>query len=92
MFYLQAEIQYHYLRERLQAIRLDPAVIAAARDNLVATPKLRMLLDERGVALVTAAIATSLPRQRRRTSSVSTRSAICSMAAPMAAARTTTPP
>ena len=42
IFYLQAEIQYHYLRERLQAIRLDPAVIAAARDNLVATPKLRI--------------------------------------------------
>ena len=25
VFYLQAEIQYHYLRERLQAIRLDAA-------------------------------------------------------------------
>ena len=61
IFYLQAEIQYHYLRERLQAIRLEPEVIAAARDNLIATPKLRMLLDERGVALVTAAIATSFP-------------------------------
>lgn len=59
IFYLQAEIQYHYLRERLQAIRLDAAVIAAARDNLIATPKLRMLLDERGVALVTAAIEAS---------------------------------
>src|SRR5690606_26991833 len=40
VFYLQAEIQYHYLRERLQAIRLDPDVLAAARDNLVVTPKL----------------------------------------------------
>jgi hypothetical protein len=61
IFYLQAEIQYHYLRERLQAIQIEPEVIAAARDNLIATPKLRMLLDERGVALVTAAIATSFP-------------------------------
>ncbi len=59
IFYLQAEIQYHYLRERLQAIRLDPEVIAAARDNLIVTPKLRMLLDEPGVALVTAAIGAS---------------------------------
>jgi hypothetical protein len=59
IFCLQAEIQYHYLRERLQGIRLEPAVMAAARGNLVATPKLRMLLDERGVALVTAAITTS---------------------------------
>jgi hypothetical protein len=56
IFYLQAEIQYHYLRERLQNIRLDPAVLAVARDNFVATPKMRMLLNERGIALVVAAI------------------------------------
>ncbi len=61
IFYLQAEIQYHYLRERLQAIRLDPAVIAAARDNLVVTPKLRLLLDERGVALAVDAIKSHFP-------------------------------
>ena len=56
IFYLQAEVQYHYLRERIQAIRLDPAVIAAARDRLVATPKVRMLLDAGGVVATTAAI------------------------------------
>lgn len=56
VFYLQAEIQYHYLRERLQQLRLDPAVVAAARETLVVTPKLRMLLDERGIPLVAAAI------------------------------------
>jgi hypothetical protein len=56
VFYLQAEIQYHYLRERLHTIRFDPAVLALARDNLIATPKMRMLLNERGVALVVAAI------------------------------------
>lgn len=56
IFYLQAEIQYHYLRERLQAIRIDPALLAAARDNLVATPKVRMLLDAGGVALTIAAV------------------------------------
>lgn len=61
IFYLQAEIQYHYLRERLQAIRLDPAVIAAARDKLVVTPKLRLLLDERGVALAVDAIKSHFP-------------------------------
>ena len=31
VFYLQAEIQYHYLRERMQQIALPAAVIAAAR-------------------------------------------------------------
>ena len=45
VFYLQAEIQYHYLRERLRQIALPAEVIAAARDTFVATPKLNLLLD-----------------------------------------------
>ena len=61
VFYLQAEIQYHYLRERLQAIRLDPSVIERALDNLIATPKLRLLLDDKGLALVAAAIREHFP-------------------------------
>jgi hypothetical protein len=56
VFYLQAEIQYHYLRERLQQIRIDSAILAIARDNLVATPKVRMLLDANGLALTIAAV------------------------------------
>ena len=52
VFYLQAEIQYHYLRERMKEIRLDAAVIKGARDRLFATPKLRMILDDKGLALV----------------------------------------
>ncbi len=61
VFYLQAEIQYHYLRERLQQLRLNAAVVARARDTLVVTPKLRMLLDEQGVPLVAAAIRAAFP-------------------------------
>ncbi|WP_170985024.1 AAA family ATPase [Roseomonas sp. AR75] len=61
VFYLQAEIQYHYLRERLQQLRLDAGVVARARDTLVVTPKLRMLLDEQGVPLVAAAIRQAFP-------------------------------
>jgi hypothetical protein len=61
VFYLQAEIQYHYLRERLQQLRVDRAVLARARDTLVVTPKLRMLLDETGVPLVAAAIRQAFP-------------------------------
>ncbi|MBR0670717.1 AAA family ATPase [Roseomonas soli] len=61
VFYLQAEIQYHYLRERLQQLRLDRDVVARARDTLVVTPKLRMLLDEQGVPLVAAAIRQAFP-------------------------------
>jgi len=61
VFYLQAEIQYHYLRERLQQLRLDRDVVARARNTLVVTPKLRMLLDEQGVPLVAAAIRQAFP-------------------------------
>ena len=61
VYYLQAEIQYHYLRERLQSIRLDAQVISAALDNLIATPKLRLLLDERGIALAAASIREHFP-------------------------------
>ena len=61
VFYLQAEIQYHYLRERMQQIRLDGAVIAGARDNLFATPKLRMILDDKGLALVVEAVRVRFP-------------------------------
>ena len=61
VFYLQAEIQYHYLRERMQQIRLPAAVIAGARDNLLATPKLRMILDDRGLTQVVEAVRARFP-------------------------------
>ena len=61
IFYLQAEIQYHYLRERLQQIGLPPELLAAARDNLIVTPKLRLLLDAEGSARVAEAIRAAFP-------------------------------
>lgn len=61
VFYLQAEIQYHYLRERMQQIALPPTVIAAARDTFIATPKLQILLDAEGVARVAGAISAAFP-------------------------------
>jgi hypothetical protein len=63
VFYLQAEIQYHYLRERMQQIRLDLAVIRGARDRLFATPKLRMILDDRGLALVADSVRQRFPEE-----------------------------
>ncbi len=59
IFYLQAEIQYHYLRERLKQIALPPEVLAAARDTFVATPKLKMLLDNEGSVQVARAVQTA---------------------------------
>ncbi|WP_420345058.1 AAA family ATPase [Paenirhodobacter sp.] len=61
IFYLQAEIQYHYLRERLKQIALPPEVLAAARDTFVATPKLKMLLDNEGSVQVARAVQTAFP-------------------------------
>ncbi|MFZ3582141.1 AAA family ATPase [Loktanella sp. DJP18] len=61
VFYLQAEIQYHYLRERLQQIALPPEVIAAARETFVATPKLKLLLNEAGIAKVIEAMRAAFP-------------------------------
>ena len=61
IFYLQAEIQYHYLRERMQQISLPPRLLVAARDNLVATPKLKMLLDTEGSVHVAQAIRRAFP-------------------------------
>ncbi len=61
VFYLQAEIQYHYLRERLKQIVLPADVLAAARETFVATPKLRMLLDNEGSVRVARAIRAAFP-------------------------------
>jgi hypothetical protein len=61
VFYLQAEIQYHYLRERMKQISLPHRVLAGARDNLVATPKLKMLLDTEGSMRVARAVQAAFP-------------------------------
>lgn len=61
VFYLQAEIQYHYLRERLGQIALPARVLAAARETFVATPKLKLLLDTEGSMRVARAIQAAFP-------------------------------
>jgi AAA domain len=61
VFYLQAEIQYDYLRERMKGIRLDQAVIEGARKNLFATPRLRMILDDKGLARVVDGVRRKFP-------------------------------
>ena len=63
VFYLQAEIQYHYLRERMKQISLPKDVLTGARDNLVATPKLNLLLDTEGSVRVAEAIRRSFPTE-----------------------------
>ena len=61
IFYLQAEIQYHYLRERIRQINLPPEIMTQAQDNLVVTPQLKLILNEAGMATVTALIIKHFP-------------------------------
>ncbi|RMG34777.1 MAG: hypothetical protein D6720_08520, partial [Gammaproteobacteria bacterium] len=62
VFYLQAEVQYHYLRERVKAVRLPASRLNQARENLVATPHLKMVLDDEGVQRVIPAIEAAWPK------------------------------
>ncbi|MDD3030628.1 MAG: AAA family ATPase [Alphaproteobacteria bacterium] len=64
IFILQAEIQYDYLRERLRALCVDPAIVDAAMDNLVLTPQQKMILDEDAVDRVCQAITRKFPDQK----------------------------
>jgi len=52
IFYFQAEIGYHYLRERLQNMNLSADLVAKARDNLFITPNTRLLLNEANIDIV----------------------------------------
>ncbi len=61
IFFFQAEIGYHYLRERLLQMRFDPKFLPLVRQNLVITPQVRMLFDEKGIALVRDAILRHFP-------------------------------
>ena len=56
IFYFQAEIGYHYLRERLKQVNFDPKFMPLVRQNLIITPQVRMLLDEKGVEMMREAI------------------------------------
>lgn len=57
IFYMQAEVQYHYLRERVKEIRLLASRIDIARDNFVATSQLHLVLDDDGLSQIIPAIA-----------------------------------
>jgi len=59
--YLQTEIQYAYLRERLQQMSVDKAALAHARGNLFITPRLTLMLNEQGVDRTVASIQGAFP-------------------------------
>jgi hypothetical protein len=61
IFYFQAEIGYHYLRERLQNMQLPENLTALAKDNLYITPNSKMLLNEMGIEAVVEHIREVFP-------------------------------
>jgi hypothetical protein len=61
VFYLQSEIQYPYLRERLQQLTLPASVINVAANNLLVTPRVNALLDENGVEKIVNTIKQHFP-------------------------------
>jgi len=52
IFYLQAEVQYHYLRERVKMVDISPQHIPTIAKNLFITPQVRLILDESGVKTI----------------------------------------
>ncbi len=50
-----------HLREQMKQIAVPPFVIAAARNTFVATPKLKMLLDDEGNMPIARAIQAAFP-------------------------------
>lgn len=56
IFYLQAEVQYHYLRERVQRLALSDAATLFLDQNFIVTPQISITLNDAGIALVSEAI------------------------------------
>ncbi|UCM85522.1 MAG: helicase RepA family protein [Rickettsia endosymbiont of Culicoides impunctatus] len=61
IFYLQTEIGYHYMRERLQNIQLPKELLDKAETNLHITANNRLLLDEQGVNIAAKHIRQIFP-------------------------------
>lgn len=63
VFYLQAEVQYDYLRERVRGLGLPADTLAMLRENFFITPQVRLVLNEDGVRRVAEAIRQRFPDQ-----------------------------
>ena len=61
VFYLQMEIGYHYLKERVQSLPLEKSVLSSAGENIFITPQLAMFLNEEGVETIGGAIKRCFP-------------------------------
>ncbi len=56
VFYLQAEVQYHYLRERIQRLCLPDHALDRLQKNFVMTPQIRLILNEDGISRIVRSV------------------------------------
>lgn len=61
IFYLQSEIDYDYLRERIQSLDIQREYLGIVGKNLYMTPQTRMILDANGVERTVNAINKYFP-------------------------------
>ena len=64
IFYLQAEIGYHYLRERIKKLKVSKEIIDKAAKNLIATANVQMILDDKGIDAVIRTIKVNFPNSK----------------------------
>ncbi len=49
IFYLQAEIGYHYIRERIKKLKIGEEIVFKSSQNLIITSRVQMILNDQGV-------------------------------------------
>lgn len=61
IFYLQTEIGYFYLRERIEKLKISDETFFKASRNLIITSQLHMILNDEGIAALQKAILQDFP-------------------------------
>jgi putative DNA primase/helicase len=51
VFYLQSEISYHYLRERIKKLNIPQDILFRGLQNFCATPQIEAILNDQGVEM-----------------------------------------
>ena len=51
VFYLQSEISYHYLRERVKKLQIPKDILHRGLKNFCATPQIETILNDHGVEM-----------------------------------------
>ncbi len=61
VFYLQSEIGYHYLRERIKKLNIQKDILYRGLQNFATTPQIETILNDHGVEMAYNTIKNSFP-------------------------------